>query len=348
MSASMPMEGPKADEPLADPALRRFLLDFVRRRVASADADDIVQTVLVEALTAKNRPQDHAELRKYLLGIARHKVADTHRRSSREELREPPELVSGPPPIEEEALVRWAERQAPATEEAQKTLAWMAREGEGEKLESIAEEERVPAARVRQRVSRMRRWMKERWLAELAAVAALAVVAFVLYRVFKKPDGVEAILPDASTHPAPETPLDRAKLMRAEALERCGMGEFERCLEGLDQAKALDPAGDLAPEVKSAREAAARALNPAPIPSSTAPETKTNTKSDSKSDTNFDSKSAPSPTSTTKAPAPKSTSTLPKKPVPKGEKGRITPVEDFQKSSPVTPKPSKKDSFQKK
>jgi len=310
----------------------------VRRRVASADGDGIVQTVLVEALTAKNRPQDHAELRKYLLGIARHKVADTHRRSSREELREPPEMVAGPPPVEEEALVRWAERQAPATEEAQKTLAWMAREGEGEKLESIAEEERVPAARVRQRVSRMRRWMKERWLAELAAVAALAVVAFVLYKVFKKPDAIEAITPDPSTHPAPETPLDRAKFMRAEALERCGMGEYQRCLEGLDQAKALDPVGDAAPEVKSAREAASRALNPPPVPSSVAP---TETKSETKS--------APPPTAMPKVPVPKSTSTsIPKKPVPKGEKSGITPVEDFQKSSPVTPKPSKKDGFLKK
>src|SRR5690349_18164057 len=56
MSASMPMDNPKVGEPLGDPELRRFLLDFVKRRVPSADADDIVQTVLVEALVAKNRP----------------------------------------------------------------------------------------------------------------------------------------------------------------------------------------------------------------------------------------------------------------------------------------------------
>lgn len=271
MSAPMTMDEPRLADPLADPELRRFLLDFVRRRVSPADADDIVQTVLCEALTAKNRPGDGAELRKYLLGIARHKVADAHRRTAREEVRDPPELVASPPPVEEEALMRWAERQAPATEEAKKTLAWMAREGEGEKLESIAEEEQVPAARVRQRVSRMRRWMKERWLAELAAVAALVVLAVVLWRVAKDAeDPEEAILPLPDRVPAPsDTPLDRARALRADALWWCERGSYEVCVEELDAAKQLDPTGDQAPEVQAARERARRALTtPPPVPTS--------------------------------------------------------------------------------
>src|SRR4029079_5354135 len=86
-------------------------------------------------------------------------------RAHREPRAELPEIEASPAPIEARELARWAEEQAGSTRDAKQTLAWMAREGEGEKLESIAAEEAVPAARVRQRVSRMRRWMKERWAA---------------------------------------------------------------------------------------------------------------------------------------------------------------------------------------
>ncbi|MDC0744256.1 RNA polymerase sigma factor [Polyangium mundeleinium] len=332
MSAPMPMVEPRLSEPLADPELRRFLLDFVRRRVSPADADDIVQTVLCEALTAKNRPDDGAELRKYLLGIARHKVADAHRRTAREEVRDPPELVAGPPPVEEEALLRWAERQAPTTEEAKKTLTWMAREGEGEKLESIAEEEQVPAARVRQRVSRMRRWMKERWLAELAAVAALAVLAVVLWRVAQDAEDPEAILPLPDRVPAPsDTPLDRARALRADALWWCERGSYRICVEELDAARQLDPTGDEAPEVQAAREQARRALTvPPPVP--------TSTKRDIKDVKGEIEEKAPEPKKVAPPPKPAPTSVKPKVDPELRDRG----TENEKKAKPSSTKQRKK------
>ena len=268
-------------------------------------------------------------MRKYLLGIARHKVVDAHRRASREQVGDPPELSASPPPVEEEALVRWAERQAPATDEAKKTLAWMAREGEGEKLENIAEEERVPAARVRQRVSRMRRWMKERWLAELAAVAsltALAVLGIVLWRVIRGPDDVEAIRPDGSASPVPESPLDRARALRAEAVRRCDEGDFRRCIDGLDDAKRLDPAGDSAPLVQEARRKAERALEPKLAPTSSPPDPKLRPKEAPKPPRTITTSQAPSPSPTL--------------PVTKG-KTEASPNEDFQKSAPAPKKQRK-------
>lgn len=346
MSTPMPMDvpkvdAPKVDEPLADPELRRFLLEFVKRRVSAADADDIVQTVLCDALVAKNLPTEKEELRKYLLGIAKHKVVDTHRRTSREEVGEPPELVANPPPIEEESLLRWAEKQAPSTEEAQKTLSWMAREGEGEKLENIAEDEQVPAARVRQRVSRMRRWMKERWIAELAAVAALGVLAFVAWRIFRQTsDGPEIVKPDVTAEPIRNDAIEKAKLLRAEAIKACDEGAYERCLKGLDEAKALDPVGDAAQEVQWARKKANLVKEPAPtpIPSSSAkPEELPGPKSKSEPD----KKSEIAPTNVT----PKSTSTTvaPKtrfKPTPKDQK--LAPAFDekpiFQKKGAIDKK----------
>jgi RNA polymerase sigma factor (sigma-70 family) len=264
MSTTMATEDPtgRTVDPLADPGLRRALEDFVRRRVSAPDVDDVVQTVLCDALAADGRPRDPAELRRWLIGIARHKVADHHRRAAREELSEAPELPAPPPPIEAREMARWAERQVASTRDAKQTLAWMAREGEGEKLESIAADEQVPAARVRQRVSRMRRWMKERWLAELAAVAALAVLAVLVARLLRRDDAPQiAPMPEPPPTALPEpSPLDRARALRAEAFEACGREAWQECLRKLDEAAGLDPDGDRAPEVTEARDRARRAI----------------------------------------------------------------------------------------
>ena len=326
MSTPMPMDVPKVDVPrvdvtLADPELRKFLLEFVKRRVLPADADDIVQTVLCEALVAKNLPTEKDELRKYLLGIARHKVVDTHRRTAREEVGDPPELVASPPPVEEESLLRWAEKQAPTTDEAQKTLSWMAREGEGEKLENIAADEQVPAARVRQRVSRMRRWMKERWIAELAAVAALGACVFVLWRILRQtPDGPEVVRPEISAEPIRNDALERAKLLRVAAIKSCDEGAYDRCLKGLDEAKELDPAGDTAPDVVWARKKANLANDPTPAPAPTSSQILNNDVGP-KDTKRLDSKSEPSPKNVTPVLKPTSVTPIQKtrpKPSPKG------------------------------
>ncbi|WP_437931695.1 sigma factor [Sorangium sp. So ce291] len=277
-----------ATNPLAEPGIRRALEEFVRRRVPSGEVDDVVQTVLCDALASPARPADPTELRRWLLGVARHKVADHHRRSSREAATELPDLPVGPPPVEARELARWAEEQASATRDvqhAQQTLAWMAREGEGEKLESIAAEEQVPAARVRQRVSRMRRWMRERWLAELAAVAALALLAIVVVRLLRSTRDLPEVaplpepLPSAPPReaPSPRDPLDprdsldprdRARSLRAEALRACDEAAWRRCLDQLDEADRIDPAGRGAPDVAAARE---RALDALRTPTETTP-----------------------------------------------------------------------------
>jgi RNA polymerase sigma factor (sigma-70 family) len=249
---------------LADPALRSALVHFVRARVPPVDAEDLVQTTLTEALAAARAPDEPEELRRWLHGIAKNKVADFHRKAGREVPREPTageELVADSAPHSARELLRWAQRELPAGTEAQSTLEWMLREGEGEKLEQIAEEANVPAPRVRQRVSRLRRHLRARWAAAIAAVTALALFTYAQWRTAEPgPDEI------AREQLPPVAPDQRAIELRKRAFELCDAGEWQRCLESLDRAKAIDPSGDGEERVEQARSAAGRALAPGPAP----------------------------------------------------------------------------------
>jgi hypothetical protein len=185
----------------------------------------------------------------------------------------------------------------------------MAREGEGEKLESIAAEANEPAARVRQRVSRLRRFLRARWTAELAAAAG-AIVAVVLAVVWllgrRSPPAPHEeprplVLPDLD-------PLARARIVRDRALRACDAGQALDCLRGLDEAAQIDPAGDAAPNVVDARARATRALAPpapSPAPSATpAPSSIPSTRL------------APAPTSTFSTPSATPSKKRPSKPTP--------------------------------
>jgi len=245
-----------------DPDLRSALVAMVRKRVPESEVEDIVQQALAEAIESPHAPQDSESLRRWIFGVAKNKVVDYHRRAGRESF-DLPDVEGTPAPHVEADLLRWAEKNLPEGAENKKTLDWMLREGEGEKLESIAASEKLPPPRVRQRVSRLRRHFKENWQREVAMLAALGVIvsAIVIY-VMRKPQ------PDIITHDVVDP---RAEPMRRLALEKCASGDWKPCVDGLDEARRLDPAGDARPEVQQARDAAANALKlqpaPSPVPS---------------------------------------------------------------------------------
>ena len=248
-----------------DPDLRSALVAMVRKRVPESEVEDIVQQALAEAIESPNAPTDSESLRRWIFGVAKHKVVDYHRRAGRESF-DLPDVEGEPAPHVEADLLRWAEKNLPEGAENKKTLDWMLREGEGEKLESIAASEKLPPPRVRQRVSRLRRHFKENWQREVAMLAALGViVSAVVFLVLHKKD------PEIITH---EVVDPRAEPMRRLALERCATGEWKPCVVGLDEARRLDPAGDARPDVQQARQAAGKALSlppdqvtPMPAPS---------------------------------------------------------------------------------
>lgn len=258
-------------ETLADPALRRALVAMVRRRVPEAEVEEIVQATLTEALAARAAPEEPEAVRRWVHGIARHKVVDFHR--SHRHDRQPhvggdalDAVPADSAPHDAVDLLRWAERELPETQGG--TLEWMLREGHGEKLEEIAHEAALPAPQVRQRVARLRKHFRTRWAAQLAAAAALlafAILAAVLYRRSVEPEAKKAV-PEI----APD-PIARALELRKVALSRCQADDWEPCLRGLDEAAKLDPAGDSAEAIVRAREAARLSKQPTPAPSSSAP-----------------------------------------------------------------------------
>lgn len=167
--------GSRVREALSDPALRRSLAAMVRRRVPANDAEDVAQTILCDALAAPGIPTDPEDLRRFVAGIARHKVADFHRRARRSpaqpELQD--ELSVAPAPLEARALLsRIASSLAGASSSReQETLEWLVREHAGEQLQTIAAETGLPAPAVRQRVSRLRRVLRAQWAHALALLA---------------------------------------------------------------------------------------------------------------------------------------------------------------------------------
>lgn len=288
---------------LSDPALREGLLKFARRRLPPAEVEDLVQNTLTEALSAASPPSDPAEFRRWVHGIARHKIADNFRRRGRQPIpsADVDQNAAEPNPSLAE-LDQWIESELPKTDHARATLHWLLREGDGETLDEIARDVELPAPRVRQRVSRLRRHLHARWLALGAAgLMSLLVMGTLLYRAMQPGVAPPSIVREAFS------PLERARALRQEALERCAAGAYPECIAALDRARALDPNGENARAIGEARAAAESNLQPRPIPERPAL---------SPSGSVPDTKSTPkSPAPSKRAPKP----FAPSKPTPKAE-----------------------------
>jgi RNA polymerase sigma factor (sigma-70 family) len=239
---------------------------MVRKRVPERDVEDVVQSTLVEAISSATKPEDPEAMRKWIWGIARNKVADYHRRAKRETF-DVPEIGAEANDVAVNDMLRWAMRELPKEQEDRQTLEWLLREGDGEKLEAIAESAKIPAPRIRQRVSRLRRHLRTRWAADLAALAALGIVG-ILAVIWWRHTHEEPIARPDIVQPHQPTPFERAADERKRALASCDALAWRDCLDGLDRAKDLDAAGDAAQNVQNARKLATDALNP-PAPSVT-------------------------------------------------------------------------------
>lgn len=249
---------------LSDSVRLRSLSRAIRAKIPEHDAEDIIQSTIADALAASAPPLDTDAFDRWLLGIAGHKIADYYRRSRNHAHVDFDSLASDSiaetVPESARDLLRWVDRELPPQPETTRTLEWMMREASGDKLEAIAEEHSLPAPAVRQRVSRLRRFLRERWALQAAAALGLCAVVtglFAWQRTHRR-----------TVRAAPEivrltpSPAEEARKLRAQGLEACAKGQWQPCLADLDRAKALDPGGDPQGPVQEARAGAALALHP--------------------------------------------------------------------------------------
>ena len=180
---------------LEEPKLRARIAAMVRRRVPAGDADDVVQSVLEGALAAERPPVDERELGPWLWGIARNKVADFHRRARRDV---PSDEERGALDGRAEARVLLAAvvADAAAMSRGEETLEWIMREHAGDELAQIADESRLAAPVVRQRVSRLRRALRSRWLGTAGALALVLATGAGLARLVAAAAAPETIVAD--------------------------------------------------------------------------------------------------------------------------------------------------------
>jgi RNA polymerase sigma factor (sigma-70 family) len=324
---------------------REALAAMARKRVPPHEVEDIVQSTLTEALASPYRPEDPSAARKWIWGIARNKVVDYHRRSKREHLSSfgadegygglPAEIearahgLNAPSVDGERDLLRWATRALPQGNDAQETLLWLLREGEGEKLEDIAESAKVPAPRVRKRVSRLRAHLRAHWAKEVAAMAALGILlglAFFLLRAPpREPIANEPVAPPKL---APEREaIHRAEQLRQQAAERCARRDWNECIRSLDDARGLDPAGDTSDAVLQLRAQALDAVR-APVVPSKQPEAPAPTQTQMQ----MQKSRAPSK-AMSKPPSP----SMPVAPSPKGAQFSPAPSDPFLQDSSKQP-----------
>jgi DNA-directed RNA polymerase specialized sigma24 family protein len=141
---------------LDDEDVRASISSTIRRAVPASDADDISQGVFCDALEATTLPKNRLEIPFWLVGIARHRVADYFRRRPREVLGLTPEGSTPPATFESREALDHVAARLRNDADAKKTLEWMVLEHDGVPFKTIARREKLSPAAVRARVYRLR------------------------------------------------------------------------------------------------------------------------------------------------------------------------------------------------
>jgi len=157
---------------IANPATRSSLHAYVRRRGLADSADDLVQTVLCDALAVEAVPERNSELPRWLTGIARNKVVDEQRRRARWKRAELDDEPEAPRSSEARDLLRRIASEVVEPEE-QRALDWLVREHQGDSLYLIALDQALEPGTLRQRICRLRKSLRARYLAALLLALGL-------------------------------------------------------------------------------------------------------------------------------------------------------------------------------
>ncbi len=136
----------------------------------------------------------------------------------------------------------------------------------------IAAQMQLAHSTVRNELSAARRKARASWAA-FAALAAVGVFAILLAQ--NEPPKVGSAPPyhpDESGTPRVQTTEEMLQIVRRKALDACDRQEWATCLENLDVARDVDPAGEKDEKIRRARAMATQHLAPAPASTSKPPQ----------------------------------------------------------------------------
>lgn len=243
---------------LNDRAMHRYIRAIARARgVPFQDVDDMLGTVIAEAMVAPDLPLDDPEqTRKFLGAVTRRRCVDEARRRKRARKRSD-EIVdderedSAAPKADDVLMLERVIEYMYATFPA-KHVEWVrAYLAAGETAEEIAQREKVAAGYVRARISKIR--------AAVAKVTA-TVVAVIAGLFFGPSVRLPQPTPDttqwSSIAPKPRTVAPRppqAYPLRLKAWKECRFENWSECLGYFEQADTIDPAG-ASPEEKAMQD----------------------------------------------------------------------------------------------
>jgi RNA polymerase sigma factor (sigma-70 family) len=236
------------------------------------ELDDLVQIVWLEAKRCWARvPRVEPDFSKYVFRMARNIAIDEMKKRrddamtgakrigsmDEENATAPVNLTLSQKVLADQLLAKARGRDPVGAE-------WMVRtKMEGETFPEVSEDVGHSAEAIRKRVDRLIAWLREH-----AGIVSLVLMVFLAAAVaILRPKPTSGPDTADSTTPQNLTPKQTATLKRDEAFAACGIDDWVKCNTLLDEAKALDPAGENDVRVQRARADIARASQSAPVQS---------------------------------------------------------------------------------
>jgi preprotein translocase subunit SecG len=135
---------------------------------------------------------------------------------------------------------------------------------DGLKDKEIAAKVGIKQQTVSNRISTVRKEMRQKWLVRVTKIATFAFVVLIIVFTWGKREEIAHFLrptptptpAPAPTRPAPEPQIPvalRAAELRRQAAEACEQHAYEACSDDLEAAARLDPAGETQPTVRELR-----------------------------------------------------------------------------------------------
>jgi DNA-directed RNA polymerase specialized sigma24 family protein len=251
-----------------------------RRHVGRSDLDDLTQEVLVKALALRESPTTLSECvalaRKMASDLAVDRMRQRRIRSRFLDgpCEHPDDTAAADTPasdlpetIDVQRQLDFARRQLEAGVITVRQAAMFESEADDVPQRETARRLHIAYSTLRNELARGRRAMRESWTA-YAAMALFAIMGWLTYLLGDRPhltleatDAPDLHLDHTVTPPEP-TPEETAEALRRQALRACAAQQWYDCVETLDRAAEIDPAGDTKPWVHEARKKAMGHLDP--------------------------------------------------------------------------------------